>query len=234
MGLTPGFRSRTSSLFTFDAPVTGTSVAMTEQLTEERKHRLIQLKGNRWLQLAVLLIALIALSFGLAYVFQQVLSPFEATLYKFAWLAYIGVFGIMLLGNMTIIAPVPVTTAIMIALATRWDPVLVSLFASIGGSLGELSGYYAGYIGKSRLINGQIQGHDKIEGWMSRYGLWAVFLLALQPVLPFDIAGLAAGASKMPVWKSLAALWLGKFIKYVIICYSGVSLIHFLPWSFKP
>ena len=184
--------------------------------------------------MVALLIALIGLSFGLAYVFQQVLSPFEATLYKFAWLAYIGVFGVMLLGNMTIIAPVPITTAIMIALATRWDPILVSLFASIGGSLGELSGYYAGYISKNKIINGLIPEHNRIEGWISRYGLWAVFLLALQPVLPFDIAGLAAGASRMPVWKFLAALWLGKFIKYVIICYSGVSLIHFLPWNFKP
>ena len=233
MGLTPGFRSRILSLFTLGTPVAGITAAMTEQLTESDPS-LIRLKRNRWLQFTLLLIVLIALSFGLAYVFQQVLSPFEATLYKFAWLAYIGIFGVMLLGNMTIIAPVPVTMAIMIALATRWDPILVSLFASMGGSLGEISGYYAGYIGKKKIISGQIQGHDRIEGWMSRYGLWAVFFLALQPILPFDIAGLAAGASRMPVWKFLVALWLGKFIKYVIICYSGVSLIHFLPWSFKP
>ncbi|OGO21023.1 MAG: hypothetical protein A2144_10975 [Chloroflexi bacterium RBG_16_50_9] len=209
----------------------GLTPAKTGRLTEG-KPRLIWL--NRWLQFAILLIVLIALSFGLAYAFQQVLSPFEATLYKLAWLAYLGVFGVMLLGNMTIIAPVPVTTAIMIALATRWDPILVSLFASIGGSLGELSGYYAGYIGKKKIISGRLQGYNRIEGWMSRYGLWAVFFLALQPVLPFDIAGLAAGASRMPMWKFLAALWQGKFIKYIIISYSGVSLIHFLPWNFRP
>jgi len=188
-----------------------------------------QTKRARWLQLSIFIFGLVVVSFGMAYILQQVLSPYKETLSKFAWLAYLGVFGVMLLGNLTIIAPVPVTAAIMVAVATRWDPLLVSIFASIGGSLGELSGYYAGYLGKKKVINGFTQGHDGIEGWMRRYGLWAVFFLALQPVLPFDVAGLAAGASRMPVWKFLAALCLGRFIKYVIICYFGVGLIHFLP-----
>jgi len=195
---------------------------------------LVQLKQNRWLKFGALLLTLTVLSFGLAYIFQPILSPFETTLYKFAWLAYLSIFGIMLLGNITIIAPIPITTAIMITMATRWDPILIALFASIGGSLGELSGYYAGYIGKKKIVNGLVPEHTRTERWMNRYGPWAVLVLALQPILPFDIAGLAAGASRMPLWKFMAALWPGKFIKYAIICYSGIHLINFLQWNFRP
>jgi len=186
-------------------------------------------KRNKWLRFGGLVVALVAVSFGLAYLLQSLLSPFQTELYRFAWLAYLVVFGITLLGSLTIVAPVPVATAIIIAVATRWDPILVALSASIGGSLGELSGYYAGYIGKTKLINGNEVEHSRVTAWMKRYGLWAVFFLALQPILPFDIAGLAAGASRLPAWKFLLALWPGKFIKCTVLCYSGAGLLHLLP-----
>lgn len=83
----------------------------------------------------------------------------------------------------------------MIATATRWNPLLVSLFASLGGALGELSGYYAGYLGKKIAIAEHIKGYDKVAGWINKYNLWAIFFLALQPILPFDISGMVAGAN---------------------------------------
>lgn len=110
------------------------------------------MKRNRWLRLALLLVSLIVVSFGLAYLLQNLWAHFQLPPGKFAWLAYLTIFGVTLLCNLTIIAPVPVATSLMIAAATRWNPVLVSLFASIGGAIGELSGYYAGYLGKRIAI----------------------------------------------------------------------------------
>ena len=163
---------------------------------------------------------------------QNLWAHFQLPPGKFAWLAYLTVFGVTLLCNLTIIAPVPVATSLMIAAATKWNPVLVSLFASIGGAIGELSGYYAGYLGKRIAIAEDIPGYNKVANWTNRYGLWAIFLLALQPIIPFDIAGLVAGATKMPLRKFLPALWAGKFIKYIIFSYFGIKLIHFLPsWA---
>lgn len=187
-------------------------------------------KQNKWLRLAILVAILIALSFGLAYLFQKLLSPVVPMLSSFAWLAYLGVFSIMLLSNMTLIAPVPVTTAMMISVATRFDPTLVAFFASLGGTLGELSGYFAGYLGKKIALNEATEGYHTIQGWMNRYGLWTIAFLAFQPILPFDVAGFIAGASKMPIWKFLPALWLGKFPKYLLLSYFGAGLTNLLPW----
>jgi len=56
----------------------------------------------------------------------------------------------------------------MIAAATRWDPVMVSLFARIGGAIGELSGYYAGYLGKRIAIAEDLPGYHRIANWTNR------------------------------------------------------------------
>ena len=98
-----------------------------------------------WLWLVISLIGLVGLSFGLAYLLQDLGARFQLPLYELAWLAYLSVFGTTLLCNFTIIAPVPVATAIMIAAATRWNPVMVALAASLGGILGELQNHCGRY-----------------------------------------------------------------------------------------
>jgi membrane protein YqaA with SNARE-associated domain len=80
------------------------------------------------------------------------------------------------------------------------------LSASIGGTLGELSGYYAGYLGRRIAMSEYMVGYDKIASWMRRYNVWAIFFLAFQPLLPFDIGGLIAGASRMPMYRFLPPL----------------------------
>ena len=195
------------------------------------------MKQIRWLRLVILLLAIIAISFGFAYLLQNIVSPLQMTVDKFAWLAYLSVFGTTLLGSLTIIAPVPIAAAIMITVATRWNPILVAFFASIGGTLGELSGYYAGYVGTKIATGEYIEEYNRITawmritGWMNRHGFWAIAFLAFQPILPVDVAGLIAGASKMPLRKFLPSLWMGKFPKFIILCYLGARLIHLLPFS---
>ncbi len=187
-------------------------------------------KPVRWFRLAILLVCLLVISFGLAYLFQKLLAPIKPVLGKFAWLAYLGAFGIQLLSNLTIVAPVPIASAIMISIATEWNPFMVALAASLGGALGELSGYFAGYLGEKLAVDESTPGYSRIRGWMNRWGPWAIAFLAFQPVLPFDIGGLIAGAARMPVWKFLPALFLGKFPKYLILSYFGMGLVRFFNW----
>jgi uncharacterized membrane protein YdjX (TVP38/TMEM64 family) len=187
------------------------------------------MKQGSWLRLTLLIVGLVVISFGIAYLFQHLLSPLRVTLDRFAWLAYLVVFATTLLGNLTILAPVPVAAAIMIAAAQEWNPILVSLFASIGGTIGELSGYYAGYLGKKIALGEFAKGYDRVARWINRYGPWAISFLAFQPIIPFDIAGIIAGSAKMPLWKFMPALWAGKFPKFIILCYLGAGLMHFLP-----
>ena len=179
-----------------------------------------------WLRVAISLVGLIGLSFSLAYFLEQLEPRHYLPLDEFAWLAYLSIFATTLVCSLTIIAPVPVATSTMIAAATRWNPIMVSLAASIGGTLRELSGYYAGYLGRGIAIAEYVIVYNRVVGWIDQYGVWAICFLALQPIIPFGIGGLIAGAARMPLWKFLPALWAGQFPKCVILCYFGIGIIH--------
>lgn len=186
-------------------------------------------RRKRWFKATIYGIALIGLSIGFVYLLQYLMAYFDISAEKLAPTVYLLVFGISLVGNATIIVPVYFHVAIMVAAATQLDPVLIAFIASVGGTLGEMAGYYAGRLGKRIVINENTPGYNRVAGWMNRYGPLAIFFLSLQPVLPFDIAGLICGASRMPLWKFLLPCWAGKFPKYILLCYFGLGLFQFLP-----
>jgi membrane protein YqaA with SNARE-associated domain len=186
-----------------------------------------------WVKLLIAFGGLLALSFGISYLFRIAQQNLNWNLTEFELLAYVSVFVASLVANATIIAPVPFAIAIMVTAAKSFDPVIVALCAATGGTLGELSGYYAGRLGRKIAIPDSIIGYKKVEFWVNKYGPWAIIVLAFQPIIPFDIGGLVAGFAKMPLYKFLPALWVGKFPKYLLLCYAGLGLINFLPsWMF--
>jgi uncharacterized membrane protein YdjX (TVP38/TMEM64 family) len=192
-----------------------------------------------WAKLLIALAGLIAISFGFAQLFKLFnlyLINRNIAIYDFQLLTYILVFFVSLLANLTIVAPVPFAIGFMVGVAEQpqFNPILVALCGAIGGCLGEMSGYYAGRLGKKLAIADNL-GYKKVEGWINKYGFWAITLLAIQPVIPFDLGGFIAGLAKMPVHKFLPALFIGKFPKYIVLVYAGIGLINFLPdWmSFK-
>jgi len=75
-----------------------------------------------------------------------------------------------MLANLSVIVSIPFAASIMIAAATKWNPLLIALFGSIGGSIGELSGYYAGYLGKKIAIRGEVIGYGRVEHWIHHCG----------------------------------------------------------------
>ncbi len=188
-------------------------------------------KWVRWLKLAIALIALILVSFLLAYWFKKFADSLHLPLDRYAFLAYLVVFLVAVIANLTVIAPVPIAISIMITVAQNWNPILSALAAALGGTIGELSGYYAGYAGRKIAIANDFIGFNRVEGWINRWGAWAIAFLAFQPVIPFDVGGLIAGAARMPIRKFLPALFVGKFPKYILLAYAGIGLIHFLPGS---
>lgn len=157
------------------------------------------------------------------------MAHFEIPVEEFATTAYLVVFGVTLVCNAAIIIPVVIHIAVMMAVASVWDPVLTAFIASIAGALGEITGYYAGYLGKKIIVGENTPGYSKLVSWMKRYGPWAIFLISFQPILPVDIAGLFAGASRMPLWKFLLPCWAGKFPKYILFCYFGFGLLYLSP-----
>jgi uncharacterized membrane protein YdjX (TVP38/TMEM64 family) len=163
------------------------------------------------------------------------MARFDLSVGGLATTTYLVVFAVTLVSNASIIVPVPIFVGIMIAAAnvmagvSPWGPVLVALTASSAGTLGEITGYYAGYLGKKIIITEATPGYEKLVGWMKRHGMLAVFLLSLQPILPFDIAGLVSGVSRIPLWKFVLPCWAGKFPKYLVGCYFGAAFLNLLP-----
>jgi membrane protein YqaA with SNARE-associated domain len=182
-----------------------------------------------WVKLLIAFGGLIAISFGLAALMNLAKNRLNIDLFQFELLAYVSVFAAALIANLTIIAPVPFAIAVMVSAAQNFNPVIVSLCAAAGGTIGELSGYYAGYWGRKIAISDSIVGYKRIEGWVNKYGPWAIVVIAFQPIIPFDMGGIIAGAAKMPIYKFLPALFAGKFPKYLILTYVGLGAISFLP-----
>ncbi len=185
-----------------------------------------KLKQKRWLELALYVVILIGLSFGLTYLIRYLMAHFNLSVEGLATTAYLVVFITTLVSNASIIVPVPIFVAVMLTAASKWNPVIVALVASSAGTLGEITGYYAGYLGKKIIVSEATPGYERLVGWMKRHGPWGIFLLSLQPILPFDVAGLLAGASKLPLWKFLLPCWAGKFPKYLVGCLLGVEVLH--------
>ena len=194
-----------------------------------------QIRRNKWLLATVYAVIILGLSFGLYFLLQYLRARFDLSVEGLTTTAYLIVFVVTLVSNASIIVPVPIFVGIMIAAAnvmaeiSPWGPVLVALTASTAGTLGEMTGYYAGYIGKRIIVTEATPGYEKLVGWMKRHGMLAVFLLSLQPILPFDIAGLVSGVSRIALWKFLLPCWAGKFPKYLVGCYFGATFLNLLP-----
>jgi membrane protein YqaA with SNARE-associated domain len=189
-----------------------------------------KLKQNRWLRMFLYLIILVGVSLGVVYLLGHLMAHFPVE--EFGHLAYLVVFGITLASNASILVPVHIHVSVMMAAALLWNPALIALVASVAGTLGEVSGYYAGYFGKRIIHVENTPGYERLVGWMKRYGPWGVFFITLQPILPVDIAGLLAGASKLPLGKFFLPSWAGKFIKYLVAVYLGEALLSLLPLPF--
>ncbi|MBA7507724.1 hypothetical protein ES706_06444 [subsurface metagenome] len=191
---------------------------------------------RKWFVLTLYVAGLIGLSIGLTYLLLYLMAYFNISAEEFASsssaYAYSVIFGVTLLFNASIMVPTHLHVPLMITAAAYWNPIIVVLVASIGGTLGEMTGYYAGYLGKRIVVTKDMPGYNRFVDWINRYGLLAIFLFSLQPILPFDIAGLTAGASRLPLWKFLLPCWAGRFLKYLVFCYFGSWLLQFLPlWS---
>ncbi len=102
-----------------------------------------------------------------------------------------------------------------------FNPLLVALVAGAGASLGELTGYLAGF--SSQPVVERMKIYQRLVVWLKKYGALAILVLAAIPNPIFDMTGAAAGALKMPVRKFLFWTWIGETIKMLVFAYAGAS-----------
>jgi membrane protein YqaA with SNARE-associated domain len=144
---------------------------------------------------------------------------------KFAAYGYPGMFFIVLVSYATILVPVP-GLAMVFAMSGLLHPLGIALSAALGGSIGELSGYLAGFSGRAVIENWK--RYEKITSWVRKYGGPAILVLAALPNPFFDVVGVAAGVLKMPVYKFFLWVFPGQLIKMLYIAYAGSYSIDWL------
>jgi uncharacterized membrane protein YdjX (TVP38/TMEM64 family) len=159
----------------------------------------------------VLTVVVVLVALGAAYYFKdhiQELRPY----------GYAAVFVTGLISNATVILPVPglAITAVMAGILNPW---VVGLVGGAAQALGELTGYMAGYSGQTWVDENPT--YDRLARWMQRRGLLTIAVLAAIPNPAFDLAGIAAGALRMPVWKFLAGCVIGGIIKNTAFALAG-------------
>lgn len=144
---------------------------------------------------------------------------------EFAELGFFGAFLIMLIANATVILPAP-GIAVIFAMGGVLNPLGVALAAGLGGAIGEITGYLAGYGGQTAVEH--TQAYNRVLPWVQKHGAWVILVLSAFPNPFFDMAGIAAGIAKIPLWQFLLACWVGVTIKMLIFAYAGAYSIDWV------
>ena len=176
-------------------------------------------KDRSW-QPILTLLGTIALTIGL------VLLPFDAS--RFGAYGYGVLFLLTFLSSATIVLPSPALAAALQASKTL-DPLIVGLVSGLAAGLGETTGYLAGRSGTQLAhVRARSLGR-KIEGYIQRWGVLTVFVLAAIPLPLIDLAGIAAGAMGLGFWRFETACIAGKILRFLLVAFLG-RLLYGLGW----
>jgi membrane protein YqaA with SNARE-associated domain len=157
---------------------------------------------------------------------SAVIFAFRDKFVELAAFGYAGIFLVSLLSSATIILPAP-SLALVFAMGSALPWLPVGLAAGAGETLGELTGYAAGFGGRA-IIEDQ-KGYARLQRWMEVRGDITILVLSIIPNPFFDLAGIAAGTMGFPVWRFLVITWVGKSIKTTLVAWAGsqsVTLIE--------
>jgi membrane protein DedA with SNARE-associated domain len=145
---------------------------------------------------------------------------------------YIAIFLISLLGTSTLFIPFPLDSLISFASFTlNLNPFLVGIFAGLGSSLGEMTGYLFG-LGSRTLAKKKIRKKTSkfvsfVTAFFKKHGFWIIPIAAFIP-FPFDIIGISAGIGNYDAKKFFIATLIGRILRCMLIAYAGYKLIPFV------
>jgi uncharacterized membrane protein YdjX (TVP38/TMEM64 family) len=136
-------------------------------------------------------------------------------------LGYPGVFLVSMVWNSTVLVPIPSFWTYFF-LGQIFNPALVGLAGGSGAAVGELTSYLAGYSGRVILREQKrVKLYTRVENWIKKWGFIVVFAFNLVPFFPFDLVGIAAGATRFPLWKFYLACLAGRTLSYGFIAWAG-------------
>ena len=159
------------------------------------------------------LVALALASISLAIVLFR-FSSFLETLGPWR---YLGVAAAEFGNSAMMVFPTP-ASAYTFAMGAALNPILVGLIGGVAATFGEMIGYHIGKRGNSVV-------HDRpavqrFSAWTERWGSFVLLVCAALPV-PFDIAGVWAGATRYPLVRFIPVVLVGKTIRATSIALAG-------------
>ncbi|OGO13396.1 MAG: hypothetical protein A2Y53_02570 [Chloroflexi bacterium RBG_16_47_49] len=175
---------------------------------------------SKWFQIGTRLVALLFVVAISIYIFSIRDKAQELEKYS-----YPGIFLLSFLAYATVILPAP-GVAVVFTMGAVFNPWIVALVAGAGATLGELTGYLAGF--SSQPVVERTNMYQRMVVWLKKNGPISMLLLAAIPNPFFDLTGAAAGALKMPVGKFLFWTWIGETIKMMAFAYAGSSTLKSL------
>jgi len=190
-------------------------------------------KGLLWRADLALLGASVLLVTAFAFAFFY----FDVDFARLRTYGYVGVFAISAIGSASIFLPMPSIAAVFGGGAILHPvlgvpaPIVVGVVAGLGETVGEFTGYAAGY-GGSAVVR-ERAFYRSMQEWMHRHGSVIMFVFSAVPNPLFDVAGTIAGAVKMPLWKFFVSVLLGKTLKDIVIAATGVASLTVIEHIFE-
>lgn len=136
-----------------------------------------------------------------------------------------GIFLASMLSHLTMVAR-DLFVPLFIPLTALYHPVLLGFSAGVGGAIGDVSAYALGW-GVSESLEGKNKTEDLVDRWVSKYGLWAILVVAATPLPDLPIIMLA-GSRRLPLKKLLVIEAAGKTALYSVGAFFGGRVFEVL------
>lgn len=148
--------------------------------------------------------------------------------------AYAGSFVLALLTNLTLAVPLPYNPVVMQLMVGVEHPWLVALLAAGGSALGESTGWFVGAQGRTVLPStGRAGAVVRVLQRLARHrvaAFWGLVAFSAVPNPVFDVAGLVAGAARLPYLLFLPATFLGRLLRFAVFVLVGEQLLRLWPF----
>lgn len=109
-------------------------------------------------------------------------------------------------------------------------PIAVGITAGSAESLGEFTGYAAGYSGGKILDKRKM--YQRVKNWIQKRAFITMLIMSFTPSPVFDVAGLAAGASRVPIRVFWPAVFIGKCLRGIMMATAGAAGVEIIKHIF--
>ncbi len=141
----------------------------------------------------------------------------------------LGIFVAMALESSII--PIPSEAAIATATLLGYTPLEVTVWGTLGATVGGVVGYYIGKLGGRPILNKYGKyifiTEDRLNGlddFYKKWGGYAVLVGRLIPFIPFKVFSITSGIAKMDVKKFTIFTFIGSIPRTFILSYLGYKL----------